>query len=135
VDRSKGGFWSLTMYDQDYFMLPASPNGRDNIGTVNVDADELQFGTDGSLTLHLSHKQPAGKDEANWLPAPEGQFELIVRAYVPTQLILDGRTPPMLQARNRGRWSKFEGDQLFRERENGENRRLECKFAGSRAPA
>jgi len=27
---------------------------------------------------------------ANWLPAPEGQFALIVRAYVPTQALLDG---------------------------------------------
>jgi hypothetical protein len=27
---------------------------------------------------------------ANWLPAPDGQFALIVRTYVPTPLILDG---------------------------------------------
>ena len=26
----------------------------------------------------------------NWLPAPEGQFALIVQAYVPTQPLLDG---------------------------------------------
>jgi hypothetical protein len=28
--------------------------------------------------------------KANWLPAPEGQFALIVRAYVPTGPILEG---------------------------------------------
>ena len=55
VDRDRGGFWSLTMYDQDYYMLATSPNGRHNIGTVNLDADELKFAADGSLTLHLSH--------------------------------------------------------------------------------
>ena len=27
---------------------------------------------------------------ANWLPAPEGQFALIVRAYVPTQPVQNG---------------------------------------------
>ena len=27
--------------------------------------------------------------KANWLPTPEGQFALIVRAYVPTAPILD----------------------------------------------
>ena len=27
VDRERGGFWSLTMYDQDYFMPATSPNG------------------------------------------------------------------------------------------------------------
>ena len=91
VDRDKGGFWSLTMYDQDYYMMPSSPNGRHNIGTVSLDANELTFAADGSLTLYLSHKPPAGKDEqANWLPAPEGQFSLIVRTYVPTKPILDG---------------------------------------------
>ncbi len=91
VDRSRGGFWSLTMYDQDYYMLPTSPNGRHNIGTVNLDANELVFDADGSLTLHLSHEKPADKNsEANWLPAPEGQFALIVRTYVPTAPLLDG---------------------------------------------
>jgi hypothetical protein len=91
VDRNRGGFWSLTMYDQDYFMPATSPNGRHNIGTVNLDANELAFAPDGSLTLHLSHKPPTDQvAQANWLPAPEGQFALIVRAYVPTQPLLDG---------------------------------------------
>ena len=92
VDRTKGGFWSLTMYDQDYFMLSKSPNGRYNIGTVNLDSNELAFAPDGSMTLHLSSRQPEGKDEqANWLPSPDGQFALIVRTYVPTQPILEGK--------------------------------------------
>jgi hypothetical protein len=91
VDRSRGGFWSLTMYDGDYFMLPDSPNGRTNVGSVSLDANELQFGKDGSLTLHLSHTEPKDDEgKANWLPAPEGAFALIVRAYVPTQPLLDG---------------------------------------------
>jgi hypothetical protein len=91
MDRARGGFWSLTMYDEDYFMLPNSPNGRTNIGTVNLDAKELRFGGDGSLTLTISHTQP--NDEvayANWLPAPDGQFALLIRAYVPTRPVLDG---------------------------------------------
>jgi hypothetical protein len=91
VDRTRGGFWSLTMYDKDYFMLPDSPNGRANIGTVSLAADELKFAADGSLTIHIAHEQPAdAAARANWLPAPEGQFTLILRAYVPTQPILDG---------------------------------------------
>jgi hypothetical protein len=72
VDRSRGGFWSLTMYDKDYFMLPKSPNGRTNIGTVSLDANELKFAADGSLTITMSHEQPADADmRANWLPAPD----------------------------------------------------------------
>jgi hypothetical protein len=91
MERSRGGFWSLTMYDKDYFMLAKSPNGRTNIGTVSLDANELKFAADGSLTITIAHTEP--KDEvarANWLPAPEGQFALIVRAYVPTQPVQDG---------------------------------------------
>lgn len=90
VDRSKGGFWSLTMYDKDYFMLADAPDGRTNLGTVNLDADQLRFAEDGSLTLTISHAEPEDPvARANWLPAPEGQFALIIRAYVPEAPILD----------------------------------------------
>ncbi|HSE23457.1 MAG TPA: DUF1254 domain-containing protein [Pyrinomonadaceae bacterium] len=91
VDRTRGGFWSLTMYDKDYYMLPDSPNGRTNIGTVNLDANELKFAKDGSLILILSSKEPTDMDaRANWLPAPNDQFALIVRTYVPTEQTLNG---------------------------------------------
>jgi hypothetical protein len=91
MDRSRGGFWSLTMYDKDYFMLATSPNGRTNIGTVSLDANELKFAADGSLTITIAHAEPTDAvARANWLPAPDGQFALIVRAYVPTQPVQDG---------------------------------------------
>jgi hypothetical protein len=51
MDRSRVGFWSLTMYDKDYFMLAKSPNGRTNIGTVSLDANELKFAADGHHNL------------------------------------------------------------------------------------
>jgi hypothetical protein len=90
VDRERGGFWSLNMYDRDYFFLARSPNGRSNIGTVSLDANELKLAKDGSLTIFLSSDPPAGDALANWLPAPNDQFALCVRTYVPTQPLLDG---------------------------------------------
>jgi len=51
MDRTRGGFWSLTMYDKDCFMLPNSPN----VGTVSLDDNELKFAPDGSLTITMSH--------------------------------------------------------------------------------
>ncbi|MBX9829655.1 MAG: DUF1254 domain-containing protein [Xanthobacteraceae bacterium] len=91
VDRSRGGFWSLTMQDKDYFMLPKPTNGRTNIGTKNLDANELKFAADGSLAITMSRDEPADSGaRANWLPAPDGEFALIVRTYVPSQSILDG---------------------------------------------
>jgi hypothetical protein len=39
----------------------------------------------------MSHEPPANADaRQNWLPAPDGQFALIVRAYVPTPELLNG---------------------------------------------
>jgi hypothetical protein len=62
-----------------------------NIGIVYLDADELKFAPGGSLTLNLSKDEPTDANaRANWLPAPEGQFALIIRAYVPEQAILAG---------------------------------------------
>lgn len=91
VDRTKGGFWSLTMYDKDYYMLAKPPRGRTNVGTVSLDADEHVFAEDGSLTITIASKEPEDAEgRANWLPAPNDQFALIVRTYVPTQPILDG---------------------------------------------
>ncbi|HEY7053009.1 MAG TPA: hypothetical protein VH496_12880 [Mycobacterium sp.] len=47
------------MHDKDYFMLPKPPNGRTNIGTKNLDANELKFAPDGSLPITMSHEEPA----------------------------------------------------------------------------
>ena len=90
VDRSCGGFWSLTMYNDNIFMLADSPNGRVNLGTVHLDANDLRF-ADGKLTLHLSHDEPAEDNaRANWLPAPAGRFCLAIRSYVPGEELVNG---------------------------------------------
>ena len=51
-----------------------------------------------SLTLYVQPESPGkGKDkEANWLPSPAGKdFSLYLRAYWPTDAVLNGQwTPP-----------------------------------------
>jgi hypothetical protein len=55
------------------------------------DLPEGRAAADGSLTITISQAEPTDTvARANWLPAPEGQFALIVRAYVPTQPVLNG---------------------------------------------
>ena len=55
-----------------------------------ADLPEGRAAADGSLTITISQAEPTDAvARANWLPAPEGQFALIVRAYVPTQPVLD----------------------------------------------
>lgn len=103
VDRGRGGFWSLTMYDKDAFMLADAPQGRVNVGTVNLDAGDLTF-VDGTLTLHLSHDEPTDPAaRANWLPAPDDEFRLIIRAYIPDEAILDDtyRFPDVVRVADR----------------------------------
>jgi hypothetical protein len=91
VDPERGGFWSLTMYTDELFMLTDPQNGRANIGTVNFNAEQLKFNADGSLTLFLSSEEPAAAvGKANWLPAPDGGFALCLRTYVPTEALLNG---------------------------------------------
>lgn len=91
LDTELGGFWSLTIYTDELFMLTDPGNGRANIGTVNLDADQLKYNDDGSLTLWLSSSEPTDAvGKANWLPAPEEGFALILRTYVPTKALLDG---------------------------------------------
>jgi len=86
-----GGFWSLTMYSSDLFMLPHPPNGRVNIGTVNLRADQLKFNEDGALTLFLGSAEPADEvGKANWLPAPADGFSLCLRTYASKDALVDG---------------------------------------------
>ena len=90
-----GGFWSLTMYSSELFMLTDPPNGRVNIGTVHLRADQLKFNEDESLTLFLGSAEPPNEIcKANWLPAPEGGFALCLRNYSPKDALMDGSYKP-----------------------------------------
>jgi hypothetical protein len=76
--------WSLALYDMD--QLPVdNPIDRYALG----DRDELELGPDGSLEIAIQHDSPNGSS-ANWLPAPEGDFNLMLHMYWPSQRVLDG---------------------------------------------
>jgi hypothetical protein len=77
-------FWSLTLYDQDGFLVD-NPIGRYAIG----DRDALSFNDNGSLDLYIAHSEPPGK-LSNWLPAPEGAFALTLRLYSAQERFLNG---------------------------------------------
>lgn len=81
-------FWSLTMYD-DHFFFVDNPLNRYTISSRS----ELKYNKDGSLSLFLQKDSPGKNLEANWLPAPEGRFILMLRLYWPKDKapsILDG---------------------------------------------
>ena len=87
------GFWSITMYDTEFYFYP-NPLNKLTVSPRN----HLKYNADGSLDLYFRHDSPGTADEANWLPAPTGDFILMMRLYWPKETppsILDGSwTPP-----------------------------------------
>lgn len=91
-------FWSITMYmiDKGWWFVP----NKLNKFTVSP-RDHLKANADGSITLYFQKDSPGKDKEANWLPAPEGEFIPMLRMYWPKDKapsILDGSwTPPKVQ--------------------------------------
>ncbi len=82
-------FWSLTMYDEHQYFVD-NPLDRYAIG----DRDSLAFDADGSLDLWIQRESPGAGRESNWLPAPAGPFNLILRIYWPGEEVVDGDWAP-----------------------------------------
>ena len=79
------GFWSLTMYNGEYFFVD-NPLNRYTLSARN----DLKKNADGSVDLYLQHDNPGPDKESNWLPAPSDKFILMLRLYWPKE------TPPSL---------------------------------------
>lgn len=82
------GFWSLTMYDANYFFV-ANPLNRYSISA----RQDLKPNADGSVDLYIQNESPGADKESNWLPAPKDKFILMMRLYWPSEKdpsILDG---------------------------------------------
>jgi hypothetical protein len=83
-------FWSITLYDANHNLV-ANPMKRYALG----DRDKLRFDADGSLDIYFQNESPGTDKEPNWLPAPQGDFNLVLRSYLPSTAIQEQRwTPP-----------------------------------------
>ena len=86
------GFWSITMYDDQYFFVP-NPLNRYTISSRN----KFKANPDGSVDVYVQNESPGKDKESNWLPAPKGTFVLMMRLYWPSETppsILDGSWKP-----------------------------------------
>lgn len=72
------GFWSLTMYDENYFFVD-NPLNRYTVSQRN----KLKTNPDGSVDLYIQNESPGKDKEQNWLPAPKDKFILMMRLYWP----------------------------------------------------
>jgi hypothetical protein len=82
------GFWSLTMYNAQYFFVD-NPLNRYTLSQRN----SLKTNPDGSTDLYIQADSPGKDKESNWLPAPKDDFVLMMRLYWPKEKhpsILDG---------------------------------------------
>ncbi len=89
-------FWSLTMTDVVGYMV------RNSIDRYSVGSrSSLVPNADGSVDIYIQRTAPAAGHDANWLPAPAGNFKLMLRAYLPGRAILDGtyHVPPVKRVR------------------------------------
>ena len=82
-------FWSLTMYDDEAYLVP---NELDRYAVG--DRTSFTYAPDRSLTIYMQHENPGPEKEANWLPAPEGEFRLALRLYVPDKRVVDRNWVP-----------------------------------------
>jgi hypothetical protein len=82
-------FWSVTLYDSEGFQV-ANPLNRFNLASWMP----FKYNADGSLDLYFQNENPGADKEANWLPAPKGAFNLLLRLYAPRSEALTGKWNP-----------------------------------------
>ncbi|HEX3468806.1 MAG TPA: DUF1254 domain-containing protein [Candidatus Elarobacter sp.] len=86
------GFWSLTLYGADHFLVPNSIN-RYTLRDTGVARN-----ADGSVDVRIQAAAPAG-DTTNWLPSPAtGPFVVTLRMYWAKPAGIDGsyHVPPIV---------------------------------------
>ena len=88
-------FWSLTLYDGQTQLFIENPLDRYLLSSAM--SEQFVRAEDGTIVFSIQKGSPGSKNEANWLPAPDGPFYLTLRLYLPEPRVLDGEwAPPAL---------------------------------------
>ena len=77
------------MYDNEGFQV-ANPLNRFAVSSWMP----LKAGADGSIELYFQNENPGPARESNWLPAPKGPFNVVMRLYAPRTEALTGKWEP-----------------------------------------
>lgn len=88
-------FWSVTMYTLPESLLNANPINRYLINSPML--PDLVKDAAGGITLYVQHVSPGAEKEVNWLPAPAGPFQVVMRLYWPKPEAVEGtwKAPPL----------------------------------------
>ena len=88
------GFWSVTMYN-DKGSFVDNPLNR---YAISPHLGPLKYNADGSLDIYIQNASPGPDKESNWLPAPSGGFDLVLRMYWSQEAVLNRSwVPPGVQ--------------------------------------
>ncbi|HEY0647434.1 DUF1214 domain-containing protein, partial [Phenylobacterium sp.] len=79
----------VTLYDAATLALHPNELRR---YLINDRTPGLKTKSDGSIDLRIQHARPS--EAANWLPAPDGPFYLVVRSYLPKPEMISGGWRP-----------------------------------------
>ena len=87
-------FWSITMYSLPESQLIENEIHRYNIGGYTPG---LKTNADGSIDIFIQNDRP--NNISNWLPAPENDFWIVLRMYVPKKEVLEKKyiTPEVIK--------------------------------------
>lgn len=96
-DTTKHGFWSVTLYNSTYNLVPGSTHY-----SVNSNYPEYQIrDASGNMTILIQSEQPDLQQGQYWLQSPSGDdtFFLILRVYVPAPEVSFTQTwaPPSIE--------------------------------------
>ena len=81
-------FWSLTMYELPSSLLVDNPINRYLLNSPML--PDFNRDSNGGVTFYIQKTSPGKDKEANWLPAPDGPFMVVLRLYWPKDNALDG---------------------------------------------
>jgi hypothetical protein len=81
--------WSLALYQTDPFRGPPV------LGSRWLRSDSVpRYNPDGSLDIAIQRRRPKVGEAGNWLPAPDGTFNLVARLSSHGEQGLDWHVPP-----------------------------------------
>jgi hypothetical protein len=84
-------FWSITLYNTKGFLVKNAINRY----AISPHLGKLKYNSNGSLDIFIQNQSPGENKNSNWLPAPRGLFNLILRMYWPKRSVLDGEWRPL----------------------------------------
>jgi hypothetical protein len=91
-------FWSVTAYTPESIELIRNSARKYKVASYTPN---LATDPDGSITIYMATALPAGVPAANWLPIPQGPFNIMLRVYGPEGAVADKTYVPPAIRRNR----------------------------------